>query len=145
MFFLIILFAISIILESSVTTVPLVLILLINFAVATKKSSSFFIAFFCGLILDSLTGNHLGASSAFYLIVLAIVFLYERKFDIQTFPFIFISSFLAGFSYLVFFSSRFIIWQSFVGAGIGVLLFFLIIAADRFNIRSKSISLEYER
>ena len=143
MIILVLLFVISLILQGSVTTVPLVLILLLNLAIATKKTSVFPVAFVCGLLLDIMLGNPLGQASIFFILLLAVVFLYERKFDIQTFPFIFISSFLGSFAYLILYNGRFILIQSFTSAGISIGLFFLLIVADRFHIRSKSISLEY--
>lgn len=145
MIFLVLLFVISLILQGSVTTIPLVLILLLNLFIATKKTSVFVIAFFCGLLLDTMLGNPLGQTSIFYLLFLAIVFLYERKFDIQTFPFIFISSFLGSFAYLILYNNRFILMQSLTSALISIAFFFLLIVADRFHIRKKSISPEYER
>ncbi len=145
MIFLVILFVISLILQGSVTTIPLVLILLLNLFIATKKTSVFVLAFLCGLLLDAMLGNPLGQISIFYILFLAIVFLYERKFDIQTFPFIFISSFLGSFAYLILYNNRFILMQSLTSALISVAFFFLLIVADRFHIRKKSISLEYER
>lgn len=145
MFFLILLFVISLILQGSITTIPLVLILLLNLFIATKKTSVFVIAFFCGLLLDSMLGNSFGQTSFFYLLFLAVVFLYERKFDIQTFPFVFISSFLGSFVYLIVYDNRFIILQSITSALISIAFFFLLIVADRFHIRKKSISLEYEK
>ena len=66
-------------------TIPLSLILLLNFAIATKKTSVFLAGFICGLILDILLLNPLGQTSIFFVVFLALVFLYERKFDIQTF------------------------------------------------------------
>jgi len=143
MIFLVLLFVLSIILQGSVTTIPLVLILLLNLTIATKNPSVFVIAFFCGLLLDAILGNSLGETCIFYILFLAIVFLYERKFDIQTFPFIFISSFLGSFAYLILYDGRFILIQSFTSAMISIGFFFLLIQADRFHIRKKSISLEY--
>lgn len=145
MIFLVLLFVISLTLQGSVTTIPLVLILLLNLFIATKKTSVFVIAFFCGLLLDAMLGNPLGETSIFYILFLAIIFLYERKFDIQTFPFVFISSFLGSFAYLILYNSRFILMQSFTSALISIGFFFLLIAVDRFHIRKKSIILEYEK
>lgn len=145
MIYLVILFVISLILQGSVTTIPLVLVLLLNLFIATKKTSVFVVAFLCGLLLDAMLGNPLGQTSIFYILFLAIVFLYERKFDIQTFPFIFISSFLGSFVYLILYNNRFILMQSLTSALISVAFFFLLIVADRLHIRKKSISLEYEK
>mgnify|MGYP001616417992 CR=1 FL=1 len=145
MIFLVLLFVVSLILQGSITTIPLVLILLLNLFIATKKTSVFVIAFICGLLLDTMLGNPLGQTCIFYLLFLAVVFLYERKFDIQTFPFVFISSFLGSFVYLIVYENRFIIMQALTSSLISVVFFFLLIVADKFHIRKKSISLEYEK
>lgn len=145
MIFLVLLFVLSLILQGSVTTIPLVLVLLLNLAIATKKTSVFLIAFLCGLTLDIMLGNPLGQTSIFYLGFLATVFLYERKFDVQTFPFVFISSFFGSIVYLILFDGRFIFLQSLTSALISIGFFFLLITADRFHIRKKSISLSYEK
>ncbi|MEK7573492.1 MAG: hypothetical protein AAB531_03635 [Patescibacteria group bacterium] len=145
MIFLVLLFLLSLVLQGSVTTIPLVLVLLLNLAIATKKTSVFLIAFLCGVVLDIMLSNPLGQSSIFYLLILATVFLYERKFDVQTFPFVFISSFSGSLIYLIFFDGRFIFLQAITSALISIGFFFLLIQADRFHIRKKSISLEYEK
>lgn len=145
MFFLVLFFIVSLSLQGSVTTIPLVLILLINLAIAAKDSSVFLIAFVCGLILDVMLGNTLGITSIFYMSIIVVIFLYERKFDIQTYPFVFFSSFLGSFLYLILFGARFVFLQSLFTAAVSILFFFLLITADRFHIRKKSTSLSYER
>jgi|SRR3989344_1856338 len=145
MILFVILLAISIILESSLTTIPLVLILLLNFTVASRKTSVFAIAFVCGILIDIMLGNTIGKTSIFYMITLLIVFLYERKFDTQTFTFVFIASFLSSLFYLVIFEARFVLLTALISAVLGITFFWLMIAADRLHIRDKSIKLEYER
>lgn len=144
MIFLIFLFILSIIFQSSVTTIPLVLLLLLNIAVVSKKTSVFVLAFFCGLTLDIMLSNYLGETSIFYIVFLAVVFLYERKFDIQTFPFVFISSLVGSFIYLSFYDSRFLLIESFASAFISILFFWFLITADKLILRERSIFLEYE-
>lgn len=130
----VVLFIIFIILGSSVTTFPLVLLLLLNMAVASRKTSILIAGFFCGLIFDILVMNPLGQTSIFYIIFLSLIFLYERKYDIQTFPFVLISSFLGSFTFLYIQGSNFIFLESIVSAFVGLLIFFIIIKADRLHL-----------
>ncbi len=145
MAFLTVLFIIFVILEVSVTTIPLTLILLLNFAVASRKTQVFVFAFILGILIDIMLGNAVGQTSIFYIIFLSVVFLYDRKFDIQTFPFVFIASFLGSFLYLVIYDSRLLLPTSLTSALISIFLFRLIIVADRLHIRERSIELEYEK
>lgn len=92
-----------IILESSVTTLPLVLIFLLFLAVFVRSESVFLTAFFAGILLDALTLRTLGSSSAFFLLILFLIFLYERKFEIGTIYFVVIATFFSSLIYLLVF------------------------------------------
>jgi cell shape-determining protein MreD len=143
MFILAVLLSVSIILESSITTIPLVLILLINFAVASRKTSVFIVAFLCGLLLDILLGNNPGVTSFYFVTLISIIYLYQRSFDIQTFPFVFISTFIGSFLYLMIGESRFVLAEAILSSVISVIFFWLIIQADRLHIRTPRLG--YER
>lgn len=143
MLFFVFFLILAIILQSSVTTVPLVLIVLLNFAVASKKRSVLFIAFFCGLLIDIVLLNPLGQTSLFFVVVLTIVIIYERKYDTQTFPFVFIASFLGSFSYLILYKSGFILIQSIVASLFSLLFFWAVIQADKIQLGPKKML--YER
>lgn len=92
-----------IILESSVTTLPLVLLFLIFYTVFTRSESVFFIAFFAGLLLDILMLRPLGVTSIFFLVIIFLILLYENKFEIGTMYFVMIATFVMSFLYLIFF------------------------------------------
>lgn len=145
MIFIILLFTLFITLEGSVTTIPLVLVLLLNCAIVTKKPWIFALAFFCGLFLDAQLLNPIGKTSLFYLIFLAIVFLYEKKFDTQTFPFVFIASYLGSFIYLFIYGSRFLLLESLISAILGMIFFWFLIRADKIISGKKSMTLSYEK
>jgi cell shape-determining protein MreD len=100
-----------IIVESSVTTLPLVLLFLIIFAVFVRSESVFLLAFFAGLLLDILTLRPLGLSSAFFLSCLFLILLYERKFEIGTFYFVAFASFFSSLGYLLLFPSSHVFSQ----------------------------------
>jgi cell shape-determining protein MreD len=96
-----IIFLIALILETSITTLPLVLATLISVSVIAKKEWLFVLALILGVVLDALQLKTVGISSIFFVILIFLVVLYERKFEISTKPFVFISSFLLSTVYLV--------------------------------------------
>lgn len=87
---------ISLILQGSLVSFPLVFVSLFVFAVKTKSNYIFIIAFVLGLILDSLYLKPLGMTSLFFLLLFFAVFIYERKFEINSLSFIFIFSFVGS-------------------------------------------------
>jgi len=119
----IIIFLFSLFLESSITTLPLVFLTLLCFAVLTRKDWIFVIAFIAGLALDVLSFRLLGQSSLYFILYIFLVFLYERKFEISTKYFIFIASFLGSFGFLIIFSYNNVVLQSLISSIIGVLIF----------------------
>lgn len=118
-----IIFLLSLFLESSVTTLPLVFLTLLCLAVLTSKEWIFVIAFIAGVLLDALSFRTLGQSSLYFILYIFLVFLYERKFEISTKYFIFIASFLGSFGFLIIFSYNNPVLQSLMSSIIGVLIF----------------------
>lgn len=115
-----VLFAIFI---SGITTIPFSVGLLAVSTVLFKKSWVFFLAFGLGLFLDLILIRHLGYTGLVLTIFVFLIRLYERKFETQTFPFVFISTFLGSMIYLVIFRYSNVLIQSFVNALIATLLF----------------------
>ena len=118
-----IIFLLSLFLESSVTTLPLVFLALLCLAVLTRKEWVFVIAFIVGVLLDAFSFRALGQSSLYFIIYIFLVFLYERKFEISTKYFIFIASFLGSFGFLIIFSYNNLVLQSLVSSIIAVSVF----------------------
>src|SRR5579859_4109628 len=115
-FFLFLLLFIALILESTITTMPLVLIILFCAIIVFRKSGVFVLSFFSGLILDSVTLQTLGKSSIFFLIFLTAALLYGRKFEVQSIPFVFLFSFLGSTMYLWYFGYQYIFIEGIVSA-----------------------------
>ncbi len=92
---------ISVLLESTLITLPLTLITVIFAAVTLRKNEVFILAFFSGLMLDILTLKSVGISSLFFTLVVFLIFLYQRKFEIGTFYFFATSTFLGSLLYLI--------------------------------------------
>ena len=138
MWFFVILILVSVLLQVSVTTIPLVLLLFLNAVVVAKKTWIFPIAFLTGLALDILLLNPLGETSLFFMVFLFIILLYDKKFDIQTLPFVFLASFIGSFVYFIAFQISNIFVQSLISAAVATSSFYLLIQLNTFNIKGKA-------
>jgi len=127
MWFILILILFFLSFLETITTLPLVLIVLLYLAIIFKRPMLFALAFFSGLFLDLFLLRILGQSSLFFAIFLVIVLLYERKFEIKTLPFVFIASFLGALFYLLTYGNDYIFVQALVSSVIAVLLFQFVI------------------
>lgn len=123
---LIILFMFAFLFESSLTTLPLVLLALLCLAVARRKPWIFVLAFLTGIGLDILLVRTVGLSSLFFLIFLFIILLYERKYEIRTLPFVMITSFVGTLFYGLLFTLPSLFLQSVLSSLVagGVFLMF---------------------
>ena len=122
-YILILSFLLSVFLESSVTTIPLVFLVLLAFFVLERKEWIFALAFLAGIFLDILSFRTVGTTSVFFLVFLFLVFLYERKFETATSYFIFAASLAGSILFLSLFSYNGVIIEGLVSSLIGVLIF----------------------
>jgi rod shape-determining protein MreD len=120
-----ILLVLAISLEATVTTFPLLLLLLLNLAVKRHNTQAFFLAFTCGVLIDSMTFRTVGISGIFFTVYLFLVFLYERKFEIETPYFVAFAAFGGSLMYGLIFQQDALFLHSFVSSVVGVLLFAL--------------------
>ena len=128
---------IAVLIEATFTTIPLALLLLINFLVQEKKSWVFAAAFFSGLALDILSLRYFGSTSLYFVIVLFIINLYERKFETSNIYFVLFTSFVGSFFYLTVFEVRLALSQAVLSALLGSIIFFLM------TILSKKENLDF--
>lgn len=119
--------AVALILEASITTIPFVFLILLCLLVLSRENWLFVFAFAFGLVLDLVSFKTLGASSVFFVTFLFLVLLYQSKFEIATNAFVFFSSFLGSFGYLMFlgYNSNLLL-QSVASSVVGLILFKLI-------------------
>jgi len=113
----------SVLLEGTVTTLPLVLISLLCFTLRKRSDSIFPIAFGAGLLLDLLRVRVLGLSSLFFILFLFLVLLYQRKYEINSYPFVAVSAFLGSLGFLGIFGGENSLMQSLISALLAVILF----------------------
>jgi cell shape-determining protein MreD len=84
-------FILALLLEVTVVRLPLVLFLLLIIFVRKKNPEIFVFALFIGILLDILNLQRIGITSMFFLALLFLVHLYDRKYEINTLPFVLIS------------------------------------------------------
>lgn len=127
-------------LESTVTTMPITLGFLLLVYILKKDHLIFFLAFFSGLLLDTLLIRSLGTTSIFFILFFFTVFLYERKFEVQTPLFIFFALFFGGAAYLWLVGYKSILLQAGVAAFLFSLSFWVL---QRLSIiRGKTLPLQ---
>lgn len=101
-----------VLLQGSLISFPLVFLVLLTIAIRSKKTWIFPLAFILGVILDSFYLKTPGTTSIFFLIFLFAVFVYERKFEVDSLSFIFISSFLGSMILFVILGETNILFKS---------------------------------
>lgn len=113
----------ALMLESSVTTLPLTFITLVVFTVLWRDEKILLAGFVAGLLLDIMTISTLGISSLFFTIFLSLVLLYEKKLEITSIYYLVLFSFMGSliYSYLKHFDSP--LFLSLAAALIAVLIF----------------------
>ena len=126
-FISLILLFIALFLETSITTIPLVFLVLISATVISKEPFMFLYAFLFGLLLDLVNFNPVGASSIFFVFFLFLLLMYQRRFEIATGYFVLIAAFLGSLLYVLLFSpSGFLFLEALVSAIIALGLFGLL-------------------
>lgn len=125
-FFIGLLLLLCVFLEGTVTTLPLVFVCLLCVSIIKRETSIFPLAFFAGILLDFLTLHPIGGSSLFFVVVLFLVQLYQRKYEITSYPFVFVSSFIGSWIFLLFFGYHDALVQAIVSAILALVLFFIL-------------------
>lgn len=124
-FFLLIVCLFGAFFEATVTTLPVLLCLLVVISIHEKSNKIFVLAFISGIILDVMRVDPIGLRSIFYIIFLFLIFLYERKFETDSWPFVLVAVFLGSIIYMPLFGSENILLQSVAAGGFSVLFFFV--------------------
>lgn len=127
-FIAILLLIVALYVESIFTTLPVVLMALVLITIFSKDHFVFSLAFFFGVLLDSLLVRHVGQTSVLFLFSVLLIFLYERKFETRSLPFVIGSSFVLSFFYLLFYQSPYILLQV-VTSCIVTSFFFILLSA----------------
>lgn len=113
----------AIFLEGTVTTLPLVFLCFVILTILLRNLFLFVLAFFGGIFLDAFALRPIGETSIFLLLFVFLMLLYQRKYEINTYSFVFIASFFGALLYLFLFGYQNIYWEAAMSAVFGVLLF----------------------
>ena len=122
---LLVLLLLSVLLEGTVTVLPLVFICLLCMTIVTRDSFIFLPAFIAGILLDAFALRPIGETSIFLLLAVFVMLLYQRKYEINSYPFVFMASFIGSLLFLILFGYSGAFVQAIVSAVIAVLLFAL--------------------
>ena len=129
----------AVLIEGTVISVPIVLAVLLLCYILKRKSSIFILAFVSGIMLDVFGVRTIGASSLFFILFIFLVMLYQRKFEITTYPFVFFSSLVGGSVYLWVFGYNHVVEQAVAGSIIALLMFMLLISP---SIKTRNPNIE---
>ena len=113
----------SLFLQITSTFLPLTFIILLVWSIETDSITPFILAFFAGCLLDIFLLRIVGTTALYYLAVLLLVFLYERKFEVRSIQFVFFLSLVSTLFYFFIFHGSFQIVESLICSAFGVLLF----------------------
>lgn len=103
---------ISILFESIFTTIPLTLLIILFITIVLRDSDIFIFAFLSGLLLDILAFRNPGISSVIFITLITLIFLYQRKFEIESFNFMVLISFSGTLVYLFIIGASNLIFQT---------------------------------
>jgi hypothetical protein len=122
--FLVLIFLLcSLILESSILNLPLILLVLIPLTVIYRNYLIFIVAIIFGILLDILSFKSIGASSIFFCTFIFLILMYDRRFEITTNYFIIFASFFGSLSFIIFYGYHNIILGTMISVAIGVLVY----------------------
>lgn len=118
---LIILLSISIFLEATFISIPLSLSIILCLTIIAQEKA-LIISFLAGLVIDILSVHRLGSTSFLFLVFSCLIILYQRKYEINSYPFVLVSSFIGSVIYL-FLLGRSSLIIAFLGSAFTLLLF----------------------
>jgi len=121
--FLCFILLIAVFFEGAFITLPLVLdILLVSF-VLNRGSWVFLASFMSGILLDIISLRLIGTTSIVFIVLLFILTLYEKKFEVKTVYFVFFSSFIGSLIFLIVFKHDYVLQQGAISSIFAILLF----------------------
>lgn len=123
---LLIVLGLAVLLEGSITTLPLTLVCLLCLTIIKRDDKVFIAAFVAGLFLDIFALRQLGGTSIFFLLFVFLLLLYQRKYEIYSTPFVLVASFIGSALFLFTFGYGNVLGQAVLSTLIGSVLFLII-------------------
>jgi rod shape-determining protein MreD len=117
---------VALFLQTTFTTIPLILVVLNLNTIIYKRKDIFIYAFLFGFLFDVLNFKLIGLSSFLLILFLMFVLLYQRKFEIETSAFVAVSTFVGSLVYLFFMFLKPLFFESIAASLISVLIFKII-------------------
>jgi cell shape-determining protein MreD len=124
--------------EGTMTTLPLVFLCIVILTILMRNLFLFILAFLSGIFLDAFALRPIGETSIFLLLFVFLILLYQRKYEINTYPFVLIVSFAGALLYLVLFGYQHVFWESIMSALFAVLLFGMFRYALRLQVKNQN-------
>jgi cell shape-determining protein MreD len=116
---------IAIFFEATVVSLPLSFILLFCYSVLNRSGKVFATAFVTGLAIDILFLRPLGLTALYFLLFFTFVLLYQRKYEIRSYFFVTVGSFVGSYLYLQLLFGHVLPGQAVVSTVIAVLIFLI--------------------
>lgn len=130
---------ISVIVEGSLSVLPLVMISLLLWVVLGYSKQALVGAFLAGLLLDVFLLRTSGLSGVFFIMFVFIITLYQRKLEIRTFQFVLFSSFFGSLTYLYLFRVQHVFILAVISAIVSILLFSILRKVNALLKKQKSL------
>lgn len=124
-YFIFLLSLFFIFLEATFFSFPFVLVLLLNLVIFHQRAWILPLSFFLGLILDILLMQKIGLSSLFFTLFLSLIFIYRKKFEIQTPEFVIVAGFISSLFYGMLIGQKHIFLGALFATLVGVGMFFI--------------------
>lgn len=116
----------AVLLEGMMIHLPITLVCLLCWAIAKRDASVFLGAFFAGIVLDIFALRAIGSTSLFFLLFIFLILLYQKKYEINSYPFVFVASFLGSLGFLGVFGYGNIFFQALITSVLALLFFTLV-------------------
>lgn len=94
-------FFLIVIIEGTLTTLPLTLIFLLCLTVMKRQEWIFPLAFIAGILLDVFVFRTPGITSLYFVSFVFLLLLYQRKYETATMPFVAIAAFFGSMGYMM--------------------------------------------
>lgn len=133
----------SILLEGTITTLPLVVVALVCLTIVRPDRYVFVAAFLAGIVLDVFALRQTGGTSIFLLTFVFLMLLYQKKYEIYSYPFVIVATGAGSAVFLSIFGYGNVLLQSGVSVIAAFLLFVFVRLFSRYENSRKQNSLHY--
>lgn len=114
---------IAILLEATIVSLPLAFILLLCYSILNRSGKVFLSAFLIGIFLDLFKARPIGVTSLYFLMIFALLLLYQKKYEIKSYFFVIISTFIGSYFYLLLINGDVIYLQAVISSLLAAVIF----------------------